>query len=567
MKIFSLQFKSKKRENFSLYLLVFLLSLLFFGYFQLTPTLADPDSFYHAKTALLIKNQGIIKEFPWLQYTILKDNYIDHHLLYHILLVPFLIFFSPLIGIKIAVVIFSSLSVLFFYWLLKKFKISYPFLYIFLLLTSAPWLFRLNLAKAQPLSLIILFLSVYFLFQKKYLYLFLISFIYVWTYNGWPLIIIWLFSYLLAYFIHQIYFSEENYLKKITHLLPFKKKTNGLKKIAYYFYKTIKENKYSLLSVFGGIIAGIIINPYFPKNLFFYWVHIFKIGVINQAEKLHAGVEWYPYPGREFIYGTITILIIWIFSFIWYSERFKKKSVKTLSLGIFSLFFFLYTLKSRRNIEYFIPFALLFTAFSLKDFWLSINWLEFGEKIKETFFQGKKRFLSSLLATYLILFSLFFVANYFVKGIKEVRNELANGFPLTKFQKSAEWLEKNTPKHSLIFHSCWTDTPFLFYYNTHNYYLVGLDPTFMYQYNKELFWQWLNITQGNPPLTYPYSEKIKENKEKFNYDLAKIIKKNFRSSYVFINKDHPAMKENIEKNKKFKLIYQDKEATIYQIEE
>ena len=97
--------------------------------------------------------------------------------------------------------------------------------------------------------------------------------------------------------------------------------------------------------------------------------------------------------------------------------------------------------------------------------------------------------------------------------------------------------------------------------------MVGLDPTFMYQYNKELFWQWLNITQGNPPLTYPYSEKIKENKEKFDYDLAKIIKKNFHSSYVFINKDRPAMKENIEKNKKFKLIYQDKEATIYQIEE
>ena len=74
------------------YLIVFLLALAFFSFLQSAPVMSDPDGFYHAKVSMLISEQGIIKSFPWLQQTSLKENYTDHHFLYHLFLIPFVKF-------------------------------------------------------------------------------------------------------------------------------------------------------------------------------------------------------------------------------------------------------------------------------------------------------------------------------------------------------------------------------------------------------------------------------------------------------------------------------------------
>jgi hypothetical protein len=86
------------------FLLIFLTSFIVFAYLQYSEAFADPDSFYHAKMALLARDQGVIKDFPWLQYTVLVNNYTDQHFLYHVILIPFVTFFDPLVGIKLATV-------------------------------------------------------------------------------------------------------------------------------------------------------------------------------------------------------------------------------------------------------------------------------------------------------------------------------------------------------------------------------------------------------------------------------------------------------------------------------
>src|SRR5207244_12968646 len=70
---------------------IFLLSVLLFAYIQFAgPNIVDYDGYYHIKMAQLIREEGIPTPFPWLPYTVLsEDRYTDHHLLFHILQVPF----------------------------------------------------------------------------------------------------------------------------------------------------------------------------------------------------------------------------------------------------------------------------------------------------------------------------------------------------------------------------------------------------------------------------------------------------------------------------------------------
>lgn len=139
------------------YLIVFLLALAFFSFLQSAPVMSDPDGFYHAKVSMLISEQGIIKSFPWLQQTSLKENYTDHHFLYHLFLIPFVKFSDPLVGVKFAQALLSAFFILVFYWFLKKEKIKLPIFWVILLLTNSPFLFRISLVKANALSLIFFF--------------------------------------------------------------------------------------------------------------------------------------------------------------------------------------------------------------------------------------------------------------------------------------------------------------------------------------------------------------------------------------------------------------------------
>src|SRR3989344_6279113 len=88
--------KILKKNTFLPYFIIFEVAFIVFYFLQNQLTFADPDSFYHVKMAILMKEQGIIRDFPWLQFTVLKNYYTDHHLLYHIALIPFISILPPL---------------------------------------------------------------------------------------------------------------------------------------------------------------------------------------------------------------------------------------------------------------------------------------------------------------------------------------------------------------------------------------------------------------------------------------------------------------------------------------
>jgi len=128
-------------------------------------------------------------------------------------------------------------------------------------------------------------------------------------------------------------------------------------------------------------------------------------------------------------------------------------------------------------------------------------------------------------------------------------NDHHAGFSFSQFQSASDWLKDNSQEKSIVFHSDWDEFPLLFYHNSSNYYIVGLDPTFMYNYNEDLYWKWHNITIGQEVQNlYPY------------------MKNDFTADYVFIElATHQLLDRNLSNNFYFEEVYKDSDTKIYKV--
>ena len=336
------------------YFILFVITLSLFSYLQFDATFADPDSFYHAKMAKILSQKGAITEFPWLSATNLKYNFVDHHFLYHLVLVPFVQFLPPLVGLKVATILFASLAILFIFWFLRQLEIKGALWYVLFLLTINPFIFRLNLAKAQQIVLIFLFLIIYLFFRKQYLFLIFFSCLFVWLYGGWPLILLVALVYILVSYF---------WLGWQKGWLFFK-----IGKIKIY-----GQNIMLAFSAFLGIAAGLFFNPYFPKNLGFYWQQSFQIAVLNYQNLINVGGEWYPYRLLDLYLAAVPFFFLFIMALVFFALYIKKQPMASWFFLVLSILFFVLTIKSRRYVEYFIPLALCFSAISLDVFFKIIG--------------------------------------------------------------------------------------------------------------------------------------------------------------------------------------------------
>jgi hypothetical protein len=143
-----------------------------------------------------------------------------------------------------------------------------------------------------------------------------------------------------------------------------------------------------------------------------------------------------------------------------------------------TILFGLLLFKSRRFIEYYPAFVLLFGALAWAP--LLKSWQQSGS--------AWARGLPVALA-------LIMVATGGI-NIQAVRASLQKEAPYQRFAAASAWLKANTPPGSLIYQTDWDDFTQLFYYNTQNIYTLGLDPTYMQSKDPELYELWRETTQG-----------------------------------------------------------------------
>lgn len=503
----------------------------------------DWDGYYHIRWSSLLweslsSGRGL-PTFEWLPLTVLNPgHYNDHHFLFHLLQIPFLWFFEPVMAAKIAAIAFATFAIISIYWLIHRYKVDYPLIWFGGIMTCANmFYYRMNMAKAPPLTIIFTVAGIYMLFERKYIWLLPLMFAFVWTYSLFPLL--W-----IAAIIWVV-------------IVAWNERKFEWQPLAY---------------TTAGMILGNVINPYFPNNLLLFWEHAYTKIKIGSDFAVAVGGEWYPYTGMELLTHFPVALAAMLIGYILFVPRGGKLPEKATFFLMFVSILLAAQFRSKRFAEYFPPFAILFAAFSWQAFtrreavelpedfkreiepYLDIEKAPIDRR-RDTFKQAAVWTLGAVLVIY-------FMVNMI--GLQRLgidhgglMGTIAGNDSNDRYRRAMEWAtgvdengRENIPAGERIFNANWDDFPKLFFFDQKHSYVYGLDPNYLYSQNPDLYKQLTEITSGNVDEAGP------------------IIREKFGANYVFVDaKENDQMIAKLLDSGWGEMIYEDDEARLLRIRE
>ena len=477
----------------------FIFSGVMLAYIQFAgPNIVDYDGYYHIKTAQLIREQGLSLDFPWLKFTILDEaHYTDHHMLLHVAQMPFTFIGDLRLAAKLSPIFLAAFAFTIFYLIIRRYEISYPLLWLIVLFaSSSPFLYRMSMARGQSLSLALQLIAFHLIMKRDWKWLAVLTVIFVWSYNAFPLMIPLVLVGVVAHFITE---------KKIE-------------------YKTV-------LAVGAGIIAGHVINPYFPNNILFIRDHIIP-KLFATEYQITVGTEWYPFNSWALVTMSLVAILCYAGGILLTDRAEWKQDKARLFWFLVSTMYLILLFKSRRFVEYFPPASVMFLAFSARERLKSLDWtLAFGKRARA-------------VAAVVISIAFWFTT---YSTIQAARKDIASEPATVAYKGGAEWLARNTPAGSTVFHTDWDDFPKLFFYNTHNTYIVGLDPDFMRLKNAPLYYKYEDVTQG----------RVR--------DMEDTIREEFGCEYVFTDNEHREFINIAGQSPRMQKVFSDRYTTVYRI--
>jgi len=511
------------------------------------PAILDNDGYYHIRWSKLLRESAPhLPKFTNLPLTTLsEERYVDHHFLFHVLLIPFT-FGDLRLGAKLAAAVFSTLGIAMCFWVLVAYRVRFRWLWIVpLVASSEPFLYRMAMTRDPSLSLLVLGLGSYIILERRWVLLGILGFVFVWLYSLFPLLLAFAAAYTIALYIGQ---------RRVDLRAP--------------------------LAACAGIGAGLIVNPYFPKNITLFIEHV-KMK-LSSTYAVDVGVEWYPYETWVILGGSAVAFAIFFVALLAFDFRHRSKDIKPLFFLIVSSMLLLIAFKSRRFIEYWPPFAVLFAAFTITPRLSRIfpgrsgsrlscretdasDVLE-GEQVsglgdtvragiaatptgmRQTPVPGqlmrrRDRVIVAIAAAVITQALVFGM----ISNVEEAGKEVATEQDPSAFEGAGHWLAEHTPPGSMVFNTDWDEFPMLFYYDTNNSYIVGLDPTYLYDRDHDMWKEYAEITLGNVE------------------DPGPAIRERFGADYVVTDNAHSDFMETVDQSGGFEKVFSDKYTTVLRV--
>jgi len=198
------------------------------------------DGFYHYRVATLIRTHGLWFDIDSLPYTILGEHGVDHHWLWHLLIVPFTGFFAnEFIGLKVTIALLGAIVPLAIFIFTKNFSVPAPWLVTALAMFAIADLpGRYLMLCAQNIAIVLLLSHIIFFVRRNYLACGIMAWLFMLSYHGAVILLpVALIACLLSFFYYQMF--------------DFK----------------------ILLATVAGLLLGLIINPWFPETFHYIYFH------------------------------------------------------------------------------------------------------------------------------------------------------------------------------------------------------------------------------------------------------------------------------------------------------
>jgi asparagine N-glycosylation enzyme membrane subunit Stt3 len=344
----------------------------------------------------------------------------------------------------------------------------------------------MSMTRAPALSIVLLGIGSYLILERRLRWLAVLSFVFVWTYSLFPLIVVFAAAHAITVYLAQR-----------------------------------RVDLSALVASGAGVVAGLV------------WEHL---GMKVTAQyPVDVGVEWYPYETWAMLESSALAFAIYFVALVAFDFRARARDQKPLFFLIISLVFLLMAFKSRRFIEYWPPFAVLFAAITLGGPLKRFNHRIFARPLD--------RAVAAVAAALVIVVMIVAMGLTLWQARENVKSETDPA----AYKGASEWIAANTPAGSMIFNTDWDDFPMLYYYNPNNSYIVGLDPTYLYDRDQQLWKLYARITLGNEP------------------DPAPLIRDRFGAQYVFTDNYHRDFLEIADRSGDFETVYKDSYTTVLRV--
>ncbi|OGY63317.1 MAG: hypothetical protein A3I24_02110 [Candidatus Harrisonbacteria bacterium RIFCSPLOWO2_02_FULL_41_13b] len=488
----------------------------------------DPDSFYHIRHAWLYRTSGIFQtDFPWVQFSVIRSNAADIWYGFHLLLIPFTFFDNLVEGIYFSAIFFAATALAVFYFVLRRHRIAYSFLWVILLYFSTPdFIFRLNMSRPQTISIGLLALLFSFLVKPV---------------GIWPIFAV---SAALT-FIHLSFFWAAILIAVMVMVTIF------------IIQKRLEWKNPSAL--FGGIVVGWLLRPNPFGALKILKVQLVDLLAVKQAGlPLLFGEELRPLIFEAARYKLIPFLVLWgigIAILIWIMRKRIFTADAQTKVFIFGslvnaiVFFLLAIFSGQRATDFMAMFGIFFVA-SLIFWWMAYRKNHF---IKSS--AGFNAVILGIAAIFLIM-----VFRHTV-----IFNTYANADYVSQPDRLKEvslWLRDNSQSGEIVFHTSWDSFPALFFWNQKNYYINGMDPIFEYSFSPSLYWEHNIMAVSGRRFTCG----VLPCNEKSGKSLWEAMRKDFGASYAIIELDrNPSLNLNLESDLRFSKVFSNKSEVIYRI--
>ena len=399
--------------------------------------LAEFDAYYHMGITEVIREHGFIRTFPWMSASILRDHFHDPQLLLHLLTLPLLsLGVEPVIAGKLIAAITATIFSTTFHWFLHRQRVRFAPLWTLVLLVASPYLIaRLTFIKTTALFLSLLLGVLVALFEKRRAALFVLSWLTVVTYQGFPLVTVVALLYL------------------------------GLRAL-------LREERFQpdlLTPIILGILAGLVISPFFPNNLRFLHFELVQ-QILLKPKELALGAEWEPINTSRFL-GSCGLGILFLFGSEIFATVARARSDAALVLvRSLAVLLLLGAMLSARLIDYFVPFAILASAITVTRGLEALGDARLGFRV----------------ASGIALFLCLPLAALNIKEALRITSTISHELAVDEYAKAAGWLEHNSAPGEVVV-SQWDDFPMMFFFNRHNHYLWGLNAAYGYGYDPRIY--------------------------------------------------------------------------------
>jgi hypothetical protein len=301
----------------------------------------------------------------------------------------------------------------------------------------------------------------------------------------------------------------------------------------------LRRNKASLRIVaasVAGMMAGLVCNPTVPENLRFDVAQV--LAPLTFGSRLI--MEHLPL-SRDIVNPARPLLAVWLLAllrsaWLWRKQKFSSLSHGSRMLLAMSVVCLAASLEIGRVFDYFIPLAALSAACVLTPWILESR---------------RNRMDAAAAATVLAILC----GGNLVRVYQAVRETPA----ASRFQGVSNYLLAHGGG-SIVFNTQWEQYPFLFFWNSQNRYIVGIDPSFFLRQDPRRYWLWRHIANEDPSVCGAPHCEAGDSK-----DIGAVVADDFGARFVVMELDkNPGLDQVLRNHPGFREVYRDRACALFE---